>query len=102
MTRRPPTSTLFPCPPLSRPVLAPGVEQHHGGPLPHGESKKHVRRRRLRPLPVRVGDEHEPDRPRLLDALAGGQQPRTPVLPIDRQSTRLNSSHLVSSYADFC
>src|SRR5439155_23261975 len=42
-------------------------------------------------------------------ALAGGTPPRNPpppaseaLRPLDRKSTRLNSSHVAISYADFC
>src|SRR2546426_8420379 len=45
-------------------------------------------------------------RGRFMWALAGGETPRATyarlALPPDRKSTRLNSSHLVISYAVFC
>src|SRR5436305_6110967 len=72
MTRRPPTSTLFPYTTLFRSVLA----QRGGvGPVEVDEDE---------PLP-HVG----PDRDQ---AMVG----------LDRKSTRLNSSHVRISYAVFC
>src|SRR5256885_3591531 len=91
MIRRPPRSTLFPYTTLFRsPALPDGVPLHlsqlggSGLPVTAGV--------RLRPVPRR-GAHH--------DALAApGTRPdgRT----ADRKSTRLNSSHLVISYAVFC
>src|SRR5256885_11019563 len=99
MIRRPPRSTLFPYPTLSRPAPAPaGVMVMNP---PYGE---------------RMGSEQELARfyPELGDALkkkfAGWRchvftaDLRLPKLIRleDRKSTRLNSSHLVISYAVFC
>src|SRR3712207_9190340 len=81
MIRRPPRSTLFPYPPLSR--SAPG-----GCPA--------------RAPADRAGDRH-PGRDRLdpADDRAGARDDRLgPVR--DRKSTRLNSSHANISYAVFC
>src|SRR5256885_11363972 len=98
MIRRPPRSTLFPYTTLFRsrdPVqdggIAPfeqaeleqragpsivaireGLAQHDVGGMPHEEGRAPA---------VTLGDE---------------------TLPTDRKSTRLNSSHLVISYAVFC
>src|SRR2546426_3862678 len=92
MTRRPPRSTLFPYPPLSR-SLRPRdhdalPDQHlRVPPADPGEVEValviHVRH--LEPDLVDVAGEHKARR-------AFG----------DRKSTRLNSSHLVISYAVFC
>src|SRR5256885_3047476 len=75
MIRRPPRSPLFPYPPLSRPRRPWGVppaSSPTSGPP--------------------VGLEAVPER---LDAFEHLRRP-------DRKSTRLNSSHLVISYAVFC
>src|SRR2546426_6527490 len=95
MIGRPPSSTLFPYTPLFRSVGGVGdpasLEQIAVPIL--GELV--VRRARhdlhLEPLDGVVVD-HRPER-------AGGED----VHPhVDRKSTRLNSSHLVISYAVFC
>src|SRR5256885_6963583 len=86
MIRRPPRSTLFPYTTLFRsrvlrlPRRAPASEARRADPEQR-ERAGHVRRRRFRRL--RRG-EARPDRAQ------------------DRKSTRLNSSHLVISYAVFC
>src|SRR2546426_2206268 len=74
MIRRPPRSTLFPYTTLFR-SRRPGRRRERG-------------RRRVRPGPSR-------DAP-------GGRGRRRTGRPPDRKSTRLNSSHLVISYAVFC
>src|SRR5256885_6938432 len=81
MIRRPPRSTLFPYTTLFRSVqqVAVGLRdrlRRTGG----AGGEQHVGRRRG----VRVG--HRQRR----------------GVPLDRKSTRLNSSHLVISYAVFC
>src|SRR2546426_7739981 len=72
MIRRPPRSTLFPYTTLFRSL--------HGGRLPVFEAltSGRIARARLEP------------------------QPDDAVPRLDRKSTRLNSSHLVISYAVFC
>src|SRR2546426_7443863 len=80
MIRRPPRSTLFPYTTLFRSDVAP-----------------------RRPAVIRaihaalVGLDQRPDAGRL-----GRRRRQTDVAPQDRKSTRLNSSHLVISYAVFC
>src|SRR5256885_7467561 len=75
MIRRPPRSTLFPYTTLFRSVRIFCVELlHQRRNLPHAERHRDV---------------HAQSSPRL------GLTP-------DRKSTRLNSSHLVISYAVFC
>src|SRR5256885_12219548 len=89
MIRRPPRSTLFPYTTLFRspdpPPLGPAKEDRpardRGPRRPHGTGHLH-------------GDDHS----RLRDWLVPPSHPRQQ----DRKSTRLNSSHLVISYAVFC
>src|SRR3989454_6184134 len=95
MIRRPPRSTLFPYTTLFRSdrhlekvlvrVRDAGVGHHH---VQTSEA--------LHRLP------HQPDDVRLDGHVAG--HPFDPPKPreLDRKSTRLNSSHLVISYAVFC
>src|SRR3712207_7832768 len=88
MIRRPPRSTLFPYTTLFRSA---GADRHPDG----GDGAcrgdlgrdRHVERRR--PAPGRPGD-----------AADGGHGDR--ARPVDRKSTRLNSSHANISYAVFC
>src|SRR5256885_8039757 len=91
MIRHPPRPPLFPSPPLSRSL--------------HPQ----VHRQQLldrRPPPVAVAEAevapHHQEAGPLLDL--PGDQLRGPRVdgPQDRKSTRLNSSHLVISYAVFC
>src|SRR5688500_19303764 len=88
MTTLLPTSTLFPYTTLFRS----GREAPHHAlrlpDLPPGDRERHQRARGLTRRAPR-------------DAVwAPG--PRVRVWPADRKSTRLNSSHLVISYAVFC
>src|SRR5256885_13018538 len=95
MIRRPPRSTLFPYTTLFRSVLvvkhvALGAAHHQGG-------TGHLGHRRPQELASSLGG-------RRVDAAAAVT---LVVLPHplavgDRKSTRLNSSHLVISYAVFC
>src|SRR5256885_6578232 len=82
MIRRPPRSTLFPYTTLFR---SQAISQFAGAVLLAG----------LRP-PI-----FDPDAGRLVRCVAPTF--REEILPLrDRKSTRLNSSHLVISYAVFC
>src|SRR2546426_5031397 len=79
MIRRPPRSTLFPYTTLFRSL----VDQRHGG---------------VRRVPARI-------EPLVLGPAAHVGEERHDVRAeraVDRKSTRLNSSHLVISYAVFC
>src|SRR5256885_11052679 len=91
MIRRPPRSTLFPYTTLFRSLVdvIPGEHQHVLGP---------VRDDQLDVLVHGVRRAAIPDRTELL--LSGDHLDELPEL--DRKSTRLNSSHLVISYAVFC
>src|SRR2546426_3857483 len=87
MIRRPPRSTLFPYTTLFR---SSSHQLQPPGPAHRAQS-----------VPQRaLGDAHPP----LGGHLQGGQRARGVVqlMAPDRKSTRLNSSHLVISYAVFC
>src|SRR5256885_8662618 len=90
MIRRPPRSPLFPCTTLFRSVDHAAMDQDH-------------RARRPAQLGGRIGGQRRD--------VAGDDGARPPAgvveliedrSAIDRKSTRLNSSHLVISYAVFC
>src|SRR5256885_8740208 len=82
MTRRPPSSTLFPYPTLSRPR---GVGRDR------------------RTAPLQVAERAPPQGQRHEERGAQGDpRPGEKCGRQDRKSTRLNSSHLVISYAVFC
>src|SRR5256885_7641651 len=91
MIRRPPRSTLFPYPPLFRSIVADDE------------------------LPKKTAATDRADLTQIQDLLLigtamGGARPKAVVedrealwiAKLDRKSTRLNSSHLVISYAVFC
>src|SRR5256885_9984073 len=95
MIRRPPRSTLFPYTTLFR------SQQERGPSDPRGDAA----RRRALPDRQRAAHPRRRDDARLAGAsrrrrtLAGAEQRGGEQ---DRKSTRLNSSHLVISYAVFC
>src|SRR5256885_5223579 len=86
MIRRPPRSTLFPYTTLFRSRARRG----------HGDRGR------------QGGTDHRSRRAGVLAGVAGGHQARAEPRRVhghedrDRKSTRLNSSHLVISYAVFC
>src|SRR3989454_4975649 len=86
MIRRPPRSTLFPYTTLFR---SPGTDRL--GPPGGGEQLRHG------PPAAGFGGSIAADR----DSLRGLEN-RPQEVRVDRKSTRLNSSHLVISYAVFC
>src|SRR5258705_6422319 len=92
MIRRPPRSTLFPYTTLFR--------SHPGGNTARGAD------RGISPdAAARRADLHARHAGRSGAArsdVASRQAARTAVFPVDRKSTRLNSSHLGISYAVFC
>src|SRR5256885_11216683 len=97
MTRRPPRSTLFPYTPLSRSEVVdrgeavghpPGVGQHHRADRADRQLVPHEPEPRL----ARRAEQVQHELRREAD----------PAEVQDRKSTRLNSSHLVISYAVFC
>src|SRR5256885_5103476 len=95
MIRRPPRSTLFPYTTLFRSVAPPQLERVDAGGV--GELvERRLQRERADRFTRRAGERRrrhvEPDQP--LHGLEVGAR--------DRKSTRLNSSHLVISYAVFC
>src|SRR5256885_6959766 len=77
MIRRPPRSTLFPYTTLFRSLALSGTRGDARGRLRRGDIRDRGASRGRARAPARVGGE-------------------------DRKSTRLNSSHLVISYAVFC
>src|SRR5256885_3653589 len=92
MTRRPPSSPLFPSPPLSLSMRSPPAPAARTRP-PRSAPPPAPRWRPAPLTPPSISGCSPPPRPLVL-AVA-------PAVP-DRKSTRLNSSHLVISYAVFC
>src|SRR5256885_2759961 len=96
MIRRPPRPPLFPYPPLSRSALATaaaiatvaiaGMGAKPPAPLAPAQDQ-----------PISAGAWNPADS--ASDSAGGGDLAEQPT---DRKSTRLNSSHLVISYAVFC
>src|SRR5256885_13017373 len=96
MIRRPPRSTLFPYTTLIRSKIDAGLAADRRVDLPHsGRRHRHPRDA----AEVRRGDVAREVGGR---AAAERDDRAAPVEPKDRKSTRLNSSHLVISYAVFC
>src|SRR5256885_8096367 len=98
MIRQPPRSTLFPSPTLSQSLARSHIDrQRHV--LPRPQSRALDSRRRI--PEHRLNARARRRQPSLISA----QKPHAILLPHqfrDRKSTRLNSSHLVISYAVFC
>src|SRR5256885_6984641 len=92
MIRRPPRSTLFPYTTLFRSVFGQRIVRH----LKRGERNNRWIVKEERPVLVVLHELHGLLRDHIHPVLRTGQ-PR-----VDRKSTRLNSSHLVISYAAFC
>src|SRR2546426_7806686 len=90
MIRRPPRSTLFPYPPLSRSGMG-------TADLKPEESGSPKRRRKLGQVLMEAGLLSQDQLTKALEECA-----RSGKRLGDRKSTRLNSSHLVISYAVFC
>src|SRR5256885_12999512 len=96
MIRRPPRSTLFPYTTLFRSGhQAFGADERHGQGLSRGSED----RRRVGSIGLR---EEAPQRDLALEREPLGEVRRHLEPERDRKSTRLNSSHLVISYAVFC
>src|SRR2546426_8031785 len=90
MIRRPPRSTLFPYTTLFR---SGGTPAEHRGALPCA-TLPDPSEGCLRPRPQSAS--------RSTDHRGDGNRGAGGAVPVDRKSTRLNSSHLVISYAVFC
>src|SRR5256885_5018268 len=90
MIRRPPRSTLFPYTTLFRSLRAFGDFAR-----PHQNAGRHQRPRSGPILPTDTRNDLRSREP-------GRQEMEGLLLRLDRKSTRLNSSHLVISYAVFC
>src|SRR5256885_9417901 len=88
MIRRPPRSTLFPYTTLFRSTETTRTRDNKRCRFRHGAPSGHGSRAGCRVL--------EPQ------AIAGNAQRVSDRAAGDRKSTRLNSSHLVISYAVFC
>src|SRR5256885_9886351 len=101
MIRRPPRSTLFPYTTLFRSVGLPELVQEpdHLPRMPDDIGRELRGDDEVDRPPARLLEVEQPPQERLR------QHPR-PRVPLerhgDRKSTRLNSSHLVISYAVFC
>src|SRR3989454_4819121 len=93
MIRRPPRSTLFPYTTLFR--SPDPARQIFRGELSRGQG--HLPVLPVDAVPIDINICELVIRPDLLELAVGGEQG-----PRDRKSTRLNSSHLVISYAVFC
>src|SRR5256885_11300565 len=87
MIRRPPRSTLFPYTTLFRSIICTARSSWQGAELSNDAIRSTEQVRKNRPCLGR----------RRLPALRGANRAQA-----DRKSTRLNSSHLVISYAVFC
>src|SRR5256885_9324740 len=97
MIRRPPRSTLFPYTTLFRSEEQPG-RIGIGRGLEH-----HARARRYRRTLRRIDHVHRPAGLLVADdEIARAVDHDGALAEGDRKSTRLNSSHLVISYAVFC
>src|SRR5256885_6844573 len=100
MIRRPPRSTLFPYTTLFRSrgrgsaVLAATGQQRHGRQRGKQNNQQQAARHKARENPSK-----DKSKPAGALALAGACDY---IQSRDRKSTRLNSSHLVISYAVFC
>src|SRR5256885_10985330 len=90
MIRRPPRSTLFPYTTLFRSAERLEAEAEGGAQVS-----------RVLLMPESLRDPHRNEHRRLPRAHRGVRG-RVPLPTRDRKSTRLNSSHLVISYAVFC
>src|SRR5256885_2767488 len=94
MIRRPPRSTLFPYTTLFRSPVDPHSNSGNQNDHQQYQAEDIEERREFNQAAVIAerNRQHEDERDRQTDQL---------LLP-DRKSTRLNSSHLVISYAVFC
>src|SRR5256885_11109231 len=97
MIRRPPRSTLFPYTTLFRSCLI--HQRHHA----HGNVPGlHAALQPLEDHPAIDVRESQGQRDRIRSERLSQCQSGTAIGSKDRKSTRLNSSHLVISYAVFC
>src|SRR3712207_8275762 len=101
MIRRPPRSTLFPYTTLFRSRNAREVAPTRHGPA--HDRARHVRHSSARLEAPRQRHRAVDDEAQGLPSLIRSFIFRPPsVTPLDRKSTRLNSSHANISYAVFC
>src|SRR5256885_7253400 len=99
MIRRPPRSTLFPYTTLFRSGEFASTNDH--AVIAHRISAEFHRITSHRAGPSMSLFKRRPD-PNNLPASDAGYSVLDAQLTVDRKSTRLNSSHLVISYAVFC
>src|SRR3712207_8266728 len=97
MIRRPPRSTLFPYTTLFRSVAASTLV----APQP-GQARDRAQLPEARSLPTGDGQRSAIAGFGLGRTVESEPQQRLALVPIDRKSTRLNSSHANISYAVFC
>src|SRR5256885_7958004 len=99
MIRRPPRSPLFPYTTLFRSAAGPlkVVKTHHAKRLWMDAGRYEAIDGDLLAWPLA---DHQ--YPSVVDAAVGEPLPESFLVHTDRKSTRLNSSHLVISYAVFC
>src|SRR2546430_10325797 len=102
MIRRPPRSTLFPYTPLfrSRPSTPARISPAEFLPAPRPFRHLHDPADRLE-FAARLDHPWAFEIPRQLRSITGVSSTRVALLPRDRKSTRLNSSHSQISYAVF-
>src|SRR5256885_5119298 len=102
MTRHPPRSTLFPYPTLSRPPMTSQnpAEDRRGSAVVTVDSDTDVRITRTFGAPADAVFRAFTT-PELVRRWWADETAQWDVCDIDRKSTRLNSSHLVISYAVF-
>src|SRR5256885_11201994 len=100
MIRRPPRSTLFPYTTLFRSMTNSEIADAFDliGDILDFQAANPFRVRAYRNGARTVRDYHEP----LANLATEGKDRLKQIASIDRKSTRLNSSHLVISYAVFC
>src|SRR5256885_13280431 len=97
MIRRPPRSTLFPYTTLFRSLRSFARSPKCGRPASMSAESRFAW-----DDPLRLDDQLSDDERRIRDLARDYAQEKLMPRILDRKSTRLNSSHLVISYAVFC
>src|SRR5256885_11206599 len=99
MIRRPPRSTLFPYTTLFRSPAGTGMEYYRNVDVDRDETIGEAEREAMDEFPEILGGAEIPQPVQHTVMAAVGD---VDAEEEDRKSTRLNSSHLVISYAVFC